>query len=106
VPILFGEYMKFRKKPVVIEAYPIWNIVDTSVKFDLLPEWVRKGLEDDTIAIGRYAEGEPFLSIRTLEGTMVGRKPDWLIQGVNGELYPCNNDIFEKTYDAVEASKS
>jgi len=46
-------------------------------------------LEDDT-------------PIYTLEGTMLGRKGDWLIRGVNGELYPCKPDIFEKTYEKAE----
>jgi len=39
--------------------------------------------------------------IKTLEGTMVGNKGDWLITGVNGEKYPCKPDIFRKTYEKV-----
>ena len=37
--------------------------------------------------------------VETLEGVMRGKKGDWLIQGVAGELYPCKDDIFRKTYD-------
>jgi hypothetical protein len=40
--------------------------------------------------------------VYTLEGIMIGNPGDWLITGVNGELYPCKNDIFEKTYEKVE----
>lgn len=40
--------------------------------------------------------------IVTLEGVMVGNPGDWLITGVNGEQYPCKNDIFEKTYEPVD----
>ena len=40
--------------------------------------------------------------IKTLEGDMVGRVGDWLITGVNGELYPCKPRIFEATYEPVE----
>ncbi|MGM5470989.1 hypothetical protein ACS386_11985 [Flavobacteriaceae bacterium LMO-SS05] len=40
---------------------------------------------------------EPFL-VETLEGEMKGKKGDWLMMGVNGELYPCDQAIFEKTY--------
>lgn len=40
--------------------------------------------------------------INTLEGTMVAQPGDWIIKGINGELYPCKPDIFEKTYDLVE----
>ncbi len=40
--------------------------------------------------------------IQTLEGTMRGEIGDYLITGVNGEMYPCKPDIFEKTYEPVE----
>lgn len=40
-------------------------------------------------------------SVETLEGGMKGESGDWLIRGVNGELYPCQNDIFIKTYDIL-----
>jgi len=41
---------------------------------------------------------EPF-RVETLEGTMEGRAGDWLITGINGEQYPCADDIFRKTYE-------
>jgi hypothetical protein len=40
-------------------------------------------------------------TIETLEGTMVGNPGDWLITGINGEQYPCKDDIFQKTYEPV-----
>jgi hypothetical protein len=42
------------------------------------------------------------IEIETLEGTMTGNPGDWLITGVNGEQYPCKDDIFQKTYEPVE----
>jgi hypothetical protein len=39
--------------------------------------------------------------IGTLEGEMECRVGDFIIEGVNGEFYPCKPDIFEKTYDLV-----
>lgn len=39
--------------------------------------------------------------IETLEGTMKGNVGDWLICGVEGELYPCKDKIFKKTYAPV-----
>lgn len=41
---------------------------------------------------------EPF-SIETLEGTMEGKAGDWLMVGVNGEMYPCDAEVFEKSYE-------
>jgi hypothetical protein len=42
------------------------------------------------------------LDIETLEGTMRARASDWIITGVNGEQYPCRDDIFQKTYELVD----
>lgn len=39
------------------------------------------------------------VTIHTLEGDMVGNPGDWMITGVNGEQYPCKDDVFQKTYE-------
>ncbi|CAL4858182.1 hypothetical protein BRC2024_KWYBBTRE_CDS_0079 [Acinetobacter phage vB_AbaM_AB-Navy-v2] len=44
---------------------------------------------------------ESGLSIETLEGTMTASLNDYIVQGVNGEYYPCKPEIFDKTYDVV-----
>ena len=41
---------------------------------------------------------EPF-EVETMEGILRGKKGDWLMVGVSGEVYPCDREIFEKTYD-------
>jgi len=43
---------------------------------------------------------EPF-SVQTLEGVMTGKAGDFLIRGIDGELYPCDADIFKRTYDII-----
>ncbi len=43
---------------------------------------------------------EPF-EVHTLEGVMKGQPGDWLMVGVHGEMYPCAQDIFKKTYDLI-----
>jgi hypothetical protein len=84
--------MKYRKKPVVIEA-----IQFTDETKDQCFNFVR---------CNHYAEfgkdGSPVLRIQTLEGDMTASIGDYIIKGVNGEFYPCKPDIFEKTYDPVE----
>lgn len=45
------------------------------------------------------------LAIWTLEGIHLVNHGDWIIQGINGELYPCKPDIFEKTYEALETEQ-
>lgn len=60
---------KFRKKPIVIEAY----------------------------------QTDKEMMIDTLEGPLRADPGDWIITGIRGEQYPCKPDVFEKTYDKVEA---
>lgn len=87
----------FKKKPVTIEAMPwtgknmseIKAFVGDVAKFDIL---------DTAWEVGK---GTPyvFLSIETLEGTMKAKPGDFIIKGVNGEFYPCDGKIFDKTYE-------
>jgi hypothetical protein len=44
---------------------------------------------------------KPF-AVKTLEGIMTGKKGDYLIQGVEGEFYPCKETVFKKTYEKVK----
>lgn len=74
--------MKFRKKPVVVEA----------------SQWFKDG---DHPAVGRHPESVQGF-IRTLEGIMLVTPGDWIITGVHGEHYPCKPDIFAATYELAE----
>lgn len=87
--------MKFRKKPVVIDALQ-WDGAAFSVP---IPDWFVKPWTDKTI--DRDADDRSKLVIKTLEGEMTASPGDWIICGVKGELYPCRNDIFQMTYDLV-----
>lgn len=80
--------MRYRKKPVVIEAWRVGS-------FEERPEWLVN-------ADGVYGPGDTYLQIQTLEGTMHAARGDWIIRGVAGELYPCKPDIFEATYEPAE----
>lgn len=53
------------------------------------------------IAIKCFQMKEAF-EVETMEGVMQGKKGDWLMKGVNGELYPCADEIFRKSYDLIE----
>ena len=81
--------MKFRKKPVVIEAIQ-WNGGNYEEIKGFVGKSLLGGLDDDD------------LLIKTLEGNHRANKNDWIIKGVKGEFYPCKPDIFEQTYDKVE----
>ena len=80
--------MKYRKKPVVIEAMQ-WN------GKNYLDLCVFAGC--DVISAGNSDE----LIVHTLEGNMIASLNDYIIKGVQGEFYPCKPDIFEQTYEVV-----
>ncbi|WP_244592992.1 PGDYG domain-containing protein [Pukyongia salina] len=47
------------------------------------------------------AQIDDVFEVETMEGTLRGKKGDWLMVGVNGEVYPCDREIFEKTYQII-----
>ena len=95
--------MKFRKKPVVIEAFQYDGDLKGSDGYYYVPQWAIDAYENETMFYESVYGGAPCdLFIRTLEGNMLVSVDDYVIQGVNGELYPCKPDIFVKTYDVVE----
>ncbi len=85
--------MKFRKKPIVIEAMLVPPSGDP-MKQAPLWLWLGAGGPWEYQASGSIA-------IKTLEGVMTANVGDWIIRGVKGELYPCKADIFDATYEAV-----
>ena len=88
--------MKFRKKPVVIEAFQLHpNDGMTRV---LPPNWLMQAILDGKV----YPLAEGGAQINTLEGVMSASVGDWIIQGVKGEMYPCKPDIFAATYERCE----
>lgn len=83
--------MKYRKKPVVIEAVQIRPENET----ELFAFFLRTKAPFEIIGPWTFV-------IHTLEGNMIASLGDWLIEGVKGEVYPCKPNIFEMTYEAIE----
>jgi hypothetical protein len=79
--------MKYRKKPVVIEAIQ-FNGENQDDVAEFMGEMIRTNFFPDIL-------------IETLEGTMKANIGDYIIKGVKGEFYPCKPDIFEMTYEPV-----
>ena len=92
--------MRFRKKPVVIDAFQVGRSVPW-------PDWFHDAVTRNdviTSGMGKYTTGRTYCQINTLEGVMRGNEGDWIIRGVTGELYPCKPDVFAATYEPVEAA--
>lgn len=94
--------MKYRKKPVVIEAFQYDGDLKGSDGQYYVPDWAVKAFEDGTMYYGELECKPGELFIKTLEVVHRASVGDYIIQDVNGELYPCKPDIFKKTYEAVE----
>ena len=90
--------MKYRKKPVIIDAVQLrWDTWNEMCEFagvgrleDNKPSGI-EGLPDNKIG----------MHIPTLEGLMIAKENDWIIKGIKGEIYPCKPDIFAETYEQV-----
>lgn len=91
--------MKFRKKPVVIEAMQL-----TRRNYDVVFRWIT--IENNGLILesnnGEFREDSCYFIIKTLEGKHIASENDYIIKGVKGEFYPCKPDIFEMTYEKVD----
>ena len=90
--------MKYRKKPVVVEAFKFY--------VDGMPDWFMDKVSSNDVILhncnyNKYSIEEAYCEIKTLEGVMVADGGDYIIKGVQGEIYPCKPDIFEQTYEKV-----
>ena len=87
--------MKYRKKPVVIEAFKLGA--------DGKPMWFNEKVSSGDVTLVINSAGDiTCCGIKTLEGVMTAEAGDFVIKGVKGELYPCKADIFEATYEPAE----
>ena len=84
---------QFRKKPVVIEAVQLGR---SPQSLHEVLEFM--GLPKDCAEHDDSTDSHAIV-IATLEGDMRARAGDWIIRGVQGEVYPCKADIFAATYE-------
>lgn len=98
---------KFRKKPVVIEAFQMTK--EHRADNSNWPAWLHEAwnipydTEGAVCAVDfPHSDGTDELEIVTLEGAHRVSFGDWIIRGIKGELYPCKPDIFEATYERAD----
>lgn len=86
---------KATKKPVTIDAILFDGKTDENLKS--CDEFCKgKG------SVMFDASSNYCMHIKTLEGSVIASKGDYIIKGVQGEFYPCKPDIFKATYDFEE----
>jgi len=82
--------MRYRKRPIVVEA-------EQCIYGDIMrAKWLFEAREG-----GILYNGSDGVYIQTLEGDMRVDNGDYIIRGIEGELYPCKEEIFLKTYEEV-----
>lgn len=89
---------KYRKKPVVIEAFQL------NARGLVGEDWFWDAVTENKIVthdFGKHYPNPAWCEIKTLEGTMIAKAGDYIIRGVNGEIYPCKSEIFHVSYEAV-----
>jgi len=93
------EFKRVRKKPVEVEAFELTK--------EMLEQYQNGAylLRIENRVIRCYKSKGGYFIIGTLEGEMIAKVGDFIIKGVEGEIYPCRRDIFFKTYDSYNTSK-
>lgn len=89
---------RYRKKPVVIEAFQL------NARGLIEEDWFWDAVTRNDIithCFGKHHPEPAWCEIKTLEGTMIAKAGDYIICGVNGEIYPCKADVFSKTYEEI-----
>lgn len=82
----------YRKLPVLVSAVQL-----TRKNKEEVYRWIKDNKASAFFSVeGTKIDG---LVIKTLEGDIKANFGDYVIQGVNGEFYPCKEDIFLKTYE-------
>ena len=89
--------MKYRKKPVVIDAFKWTGGINQTED----PLWIQDAVMSGKVYFKDYKTPQVTMQIKTLEGEMTAQQGDYVIKGIKGELYPCKPDIFEATYEIV-----
>lgn len=93
----------FRKRPVVIEAIQVTPENWSALYRAFVPNTKTPMVLVSYAPPGSVEPVPSHVEITTLEGTMRGEMGDWIICGVQGELYPCKPDIFTASYEPAES---
>ena len=101
--------MKYRKKPVVIEAIQFVVTEGIQCKYGIhkknnsmeIAKFMGNVVTHVSTTPNGTPEGRTYIEIPTLEGVMEANIGDYIIKGIQGEFYPCKPDIFEASYEEV-----
>lgn len=93
---------RFRKLPVEVDAWQLPRAKFVKGKLPDMPAYLVEAIENNRATARPSALGFLFFYIETLEGRMKVMPGDWIVRGVQGELYPVKPDIFAQTYEPAQ----
>lgn len=91
---------KYVKKPIIIEAFKYESDLSANAE-NCIPSWAIEAYENGILYFKETDDSSSELFAKTLEGDMLCEVGCYIIQGVEGEIYPCRSDIFDKAYVKV-----
>ena len=99
--------MKYRTKLVEIEAFQLTK--ETREDNSNWPDWMHEAWNKELDEVGSLypwlypdSDGSDELAVETLNGAVLVRFNDYIIRGTQGELYPCDPDVFHEKYEKCE----
>lgn len=98
----WSTFRTFRKRPVIIHAVQFAHAeYAEQPHFHDLPRWLEEALLEKRVAFAFASEDYWYFDVDTGAGTARGGPDDWLVRGVEGELYPCRASVFFATFEPV-----
>lgn len=92
-----ATHMRWRKRPIVVEAQQYAGRGNMHPRYHgRVADWIWEAFAAGVLM---PTNGTDPLIVRTKEGDLIVSPGDWIVRGVQGELYPCKPDIFEATYE-------
>ncbi len=90
---------KYQRKPIIVEVFKFY--------VDPMPDWFMDKVTDNTVILRkcnyqRYNISEAYCEIKTPTGLAIAKGGDYIIHGIQGEIYPCKSHIFNDLYEEVK----
>ena len=95
--------MKYRKKPIEVEAFQFNGNLKDSNDVYYVPNWAKQAFENGTLYFGHTKYNKPpyGLFIKTLDKVTHVSVGDFVIRDSHGKIYSCKPDIFANIYEKV-----
>lgn len=96
--------MRVKKKPIEVEAVRYEHMQREPESLNPVPKfsedlpWLRAAVNKTVVPAGMFSD---HITIKTLEGDMTCCPGDYIVKGVDDELYPVARSIFERSYEVV-----